>query len=47
MAAFQAYKVFYTEQVVPLLTEQKEVEADLMKVEARGQVDVEVWYLPP
>ena len=42
LAAFQAYRVFYTEQVVPLLAEQKEVEAAMQEVEARGQVDAEV-----
>ncbi|KAL3152107.1 hypothetical protein ABBQ32_001211 [Trebouxia sp. C0010 RCD-2024] len=42
LAAFQAYRVFYTEQIVPLLAEQKEVETAMQEVEARCQDDAEV-----
>ena len=42
LAAFQAYKQFYTEQAVPLLSEQKEVESALQEVEARATLDAEV-----
>lgn len=42
LAAFQAYKQFYTEQAVPLLTEQQEVESAMQEVEARAALDAEV-----
>lgn len=42
LAAFQAYKQFYTEQAVPLLTEQKEVESAMQEMEARAALDAEV-----
>ena len=46
LAAFQAYKQFYTEQAVPLLTEQKEVESAMQAVEARAALDAEVLCYP-
>lgn len=42
LAAFQEYKQFYTEQVVPRVTEQKEVEAAMMEVEPKAALDAEV-----
>lgn len=42
LAAFQAYKQFYTEQAVPLLTEQQEVESAMQEVETRAALDAEV-----
>lgn len=46
LQAFQAYKQFYTEQVVPLLTEQKDVEAALLGIEPKAAMDAEVCLLP-
>ena len=44
LAAFQAYKTSYTEQVVPQMTAQEHVEEAMRKLEApaAGAVDAEV-----
>ncbi|DBA81849.1 TPA: hypothetical protein ACH3X1_007568 [Trebouxia sp. C0004] len=42
LAAFQAYKHIYTDQVVPLLAGQKDVEAALQKMEPKAAQDAEV-----
>ena len=39
---FEAYKQFYTDQVVPLLAEQKEVEAAMLELEPKAALDAEV-----
>lgn len=46
LTAFQAYKHFYTDQVVPLLAEQKDVEAALRKKEPKAAQDAEVQHPP-
>ncbi len=46
LTAFQAYKHFYTDQVVPLLAEQKDVEAALQKMEPKAAQDAEVQQPP-
>jgi len=46
LTAFQAYKHFYTDQVVPLLAEQKDVEAALQKMEPKAAQDAEVQHPP-
>lgn len=42
LRAFQSYKHFYTDQVVPMLAEQKDVEAALQKMEPKAAQDAEV-----
>ena len=44
LSSFQAYKQFYTEQVVPVLTEQKSTEAALIEAEPRAATDAEVCF---
>lgn len=44
LSSFQAYKQFYTEQVVPVLTEQKSTEAALIEAEPRAAPDAEVCF---
>ena len=41
---FEAYKQFYTDQVVPLLAEQKEAEAAMLELEPKAALDAEVMY---
>ena len=42
LASFQAYKQFYTEQAVPVLSEQQSMEAALTEAEPRAATDAEV-----
>ena len=42
LTAFRAHKHFYTDHVVPLLAEQKDVEAALQKMEPKAAQDAEV-----
>lgn len=44
LSSFQAYKQFYTEQVVPVLTEHKSTEAALTEAEPRAATDAEVCF---
>ena len=42
LMAFQAYKQFYTDQIVPLLAEQKELEPAMLELEPKAALDAEV-----
>lgn len=46
MTAFQAYNDLYNSSIVPLLTQQKDVEAVMLDVEAKGHLDAEVTHHP-
>ena len=44
LAAFQAYKQTYTEDIMPLLAEQNEVEAAMLEIEPTAALDPEVMH---
>ena len=46
LTAFQSYKAYYADQIVPLLTEQKLVEMAIVDVEAKADLDAQV-FKPP
>lgn len=46
MTAFQAYNDLYNGSIVPLLTQQKDVEAVMLDAEAKGRLDAEVTHHP-